>query len=85
MPKQSTLKIQLDENIKMKFEDICSRHGLSALEAIRMFVEVSIQENGFPFASGSRLRKKRVLGLGKGKFEVPDDIYFCNPEIEEDI
>lgn len=81
---QAVLKVNMDIDVLNKVEALYNRLGTDFSEAVRMFAVQSIRENGMPFTFGLNDDKNIIkLGVAKGKFIVPDDIDFCNDEIEE--
>jgi DNA-damage-inducible protein J len=49
MVNEETLLIRMDEDLKGEVEDLYRNMGISFEEAVRIFAEQSIQENGLPF------------------------------------
>lgn len=44
------ITINIDEDIKTKFEQICTKLGLTTEEAINLFIEETIRQGKFPFS-----------------------------------
>lgn len=49
MPTDSTIQIRLDARTKEAANDLFSRLGLSTSDAIRIFINQSLEEQGLPF------------------------------------
>jgi addiction module RelB/DinJ family antitoxin len=49
MPKEATLQIRMDADLKEKAEALYRDLGTSLAEAVRIFAKQSVQENGMPF------------------------------------
>ena len=47
---QTTLSVRLDDEIKRRFDCICSDIGMNASVAVNMFVRAVLREKGIPFS-----------------------------------
>lgn len=47
---QTTLSVRLDDEIKRRFDFICSDIGMNASVAVNMFVRAVLREKGIPFS-----------------------------------
>ena len=83
MAKEATLQVRMDSTLKEQVELLYKTLGTSFAEAVRIFAQQSVAENGMPFKV--QLPKKNTfrLGIAKDKMIVPDDIDFCNDEIAD--
>lgn len=84
MPKEATLKIMMDAELKAQAEALYSQLGTSFAEAIRIFAKQSVQEKALPFKvhiPENQNNLNQRIGIAKGKFVVPDDIDKYNDEV----
>ena len=49
MPKNSTIQIRIDEELKKKADSLFSELGIDTTSAIRLFLTQSVMRNGIPF------------------------------------
>lgn len=81
---QAVIHVNMDIEVLNKVEALYNRLGTNFSEAIRMFAVQSINENGMPFAVKLKDKENVIkFGVAQGDFVVPDDIDFCNGEIED--
>ena len=45
----TTVNVRMDDKLKKKFDDICTKLGLSMTTVITIFVKKMIRENRLPF------------------------------------
>ena len=80
MPKEATMQVRMDSDLKAQAEALYRSMGTSFAEAIRNFAKQSVEENAMPFTI--RVPKHNIiLGVANGKYVIPDDIDKHNNEI----
>ena len=90
MENEAVLEVKMDADLKEEVEDLYKELGTSFAEAVRIFAKQSVSEGAMPFvmkstkeAAGKGKPARRRLGIANGKYDIPDDIDFCNDEILE--
>ena len=94
--KTANYNMRINPRIKSKSEQIYSNLGLNLSDAINVFLEMSIIENGFPFRvnlpkdtfrsivkkddNSIKISRKDMFNCAKGKFVVSNDF---NDPIED--
>ena len=48
-PKTSTFQMRINPEVKQQVEAVYARQGLSFTDAVNIFIQLSINENGLPF------------------------------------
>ena len=80
MPKEATMQVRMDSDLKEQAETLYRKMGTSFAEAVRIFAKQSVEENAMPFTI--RVPKRNIiLGVANGKYVIPDDIDKHNNEI----
>ena len=80
MPKEATMQVRMDSDLKAQAEALYRNMGTSFAEAIRIFAKQSVEENAMPFTI--RVPKRNIiLGVANGKYVIPDNIDKHNNEI----
>ncbi len=80
MPKEATVQIRIDADLKEQAEALYRKMGTSFAEAVRIFAKQSVEANAMPFTI--RVPKRNIiLGVANGKYAIPDDIDKHNNEI----
>ncbi len=46
---QTTVTFRMDEDLKKKFDSLCSELGLNMTSAMTIFAKTAVRENGIPF------------------------------------
>lgn len=57
----ATIQVRINSNLKEQVEDIFSRMGLKTSEAIRMFLQQTINDEALPFHPHIKKPNKRTL------------------------
>ena len=65
MPKQATIQIRIDENLKKQADELFCALGITASDAVRMFVAQSVQERQLPFTPRLSVGKGGTKAFGK--------------------
>lgn len=64
MAKQAIVQIRMDADTREKVEELYRNLGTSFAEAVRIFANKSLKENGFPFAvKDTKTRRKSARGI----------------------
>ena len=80
--KEAVMQVRMDASLKEQVENLYRDMGTSFAEAVRIFAKQSVEENAMPFTPKSFTpRRKVVLGVARGKYDIPADIDGCNDEI----
>jgi len=84
MPKNSSLSLRLDPQVKAEVEAIYARYGLSVTEAINIFLHQSRNVGGLPFdlrparpneiTRAAMLEGDEIVKSGQGRFSGADDM-----------
>ena len=53
MPKEATMQVRMDADLKKQAEALYRKMGTSFAEAVRIFAKQSVKENAMPFGSVS--------------------------------
>ncbi|MDE8734421.1 type II toxin-antitoxin system RelB/DinJ family antitoxin [Eubacteriales bacterium DFI.9.88] len=64
MAKEATLQVRMDADLKEKVETLYRDMGTSFAEAVRIFAQQSVRENGMPFVVTAN--KKNTYGRLSG-------------------
>ena len=48
-PKTSTFQMRINPEVKRRVEDVYARQGLTLTDAVNMFIQQSLNEDGLPF------------------------------------
>ena len=85
MAKEAVLQVRMDADLKNKVEELYKEMGTTFSEAVRIFARQSLNDNAMPFivSKGGNLRKKRIIDIADGKYNVPDNIDVDNCKIAE--
>ena len=85
MPKEAVLQVRMDADLKSKVEQLYKEMGTTFSEAVRIFARQSLNDNAMPFivSKNDNLRKKRIIGIANGKYNIPDNIDIDNGKIAE--
>ena len=78
--KEAVMQVRMDADLKEQVETLYRNMGTSFAEAVRIFAKQSVEENAMPFVMRNS-KKKVVLGVARGKYDIPADIDGCNDEI----
>ncbi len=62
-----TYSFQMDEDIKIKFDDLCENFGMDAATAFNIFANAVVREQRIPFEIGMR-QKEPTLEDGRKAF-----------------
>jgi len=71
--------IPIDESTKQQFDNVCEVVGISPSNALGLFIQSVINDNGIPFNTMPLLEKRpkrtreEVFGCARGRFNIPDD------------
>ncbi len=84
MPKEATLQVRMDADLKEQAEILYKNLGTSFAEAVRIFAKQSVQDKAMPFTIRLAAPETgRKLGIANGKYNIPDDIDGMNEEIAD--
>ena len=78
--KEAVMQVRMDASLKEQVENLYRSMGTSFAEAVIIFAKQSVEENAMPFTMRGPKRKV-VLGVARGKYDIPADIDGCNDEI----
>ena len=72
------VSIPIDEATKQLFDNVCEVVGISPSNALGLFIQNVINDNGFPFAEEVRTKKPKMsreemFGCMRGQFKMADD------------
>jgi addiction module RelB/DinJ family antitoxin len=71
------ISTRIDETTKQQFDKVCESIGISASNALSMFIKSVINYNGIPFEAVAPREKTVPLPFGrgrmKGKMRISDD------------
>ena len=66
-PKTSTFQMRINPEVKRRVEDVYARQGLSFTDAVNIFIQQSLNDNGLPFLAspenGEFMRAKAMRRL----------------------
>ena len=66
-PRTSTFQMRINPEVKRRVEAVYAKQGLSFTDAVNIFIQQSLNENGLPFLASPEnaefLKAKAQLGL----------------------